>query len=395
VKVLVVHNRYREAGGEDAVVEAEVGLLRGAGYEVVEHVVQNPESDPRAAGAVGISVWNPLAARSVRALVEEVRPDVAHVHNTWYSLSPAVVRALRQAGVPVVMTLHNYRLMCVNAQLFRDGRPCELCVGTHPWRGVGLRCYRESAVESAAVAATISLHRLLGTWERDVDVFVALTEFARERFAAAGIPDRKLVVKPHFVTDPGERSIAPSQSNRVLFVGRLSREKGVEVLLEAWKSAPASLELLVVGEGPLRAELEHLAPPGVQFAGRLGSGEVRDLMLTSRALVFPSLQYETFGLVMVEAMAAGLPVLASRLGGTETILNPEHPEQLVESGNPSAWARALRQLTDDGLVDVSGASARDRFSSAYSQETALDNLLNTYHQAMATSVATHQPSPSG
>jgi hypothetical protein len=158
LRVLQVHTHYREEGGEDSVVRAEAELLRSAGHDVVVHQARNPSGALATGASLAMSPWNPLAAREVRRLAERVRPDVAHVHNTWYALSPSVLAALSAAAVPVVMTLHNYRLLCANAQLFRDGRPCEDCVGSHPWHGVRHRCYRGSALASAPAAATIAFN---------------------------------------------------------------------------------------------------------------------------------------------------------------------------------------------------------------------------------------------
>jgi hypothetical protein len=204
MRILQVHTLYREEGGEDAVARAEAELLRRAGHELVPFIAHNPEATVPAAASLLVSAWNPVVARRIRAVAEQVRPDVAHVHNTWFALSPSVIAALGAAGVPVVMTLHNYRLLCVNASLFRDGRPCEDCVGTHPWHGVRHRCYRGSAGGSAAVAAAISVNRLLGTWQRHVRLFLALNEFARERFIRGGLPP-----EGHWPA-PGCMAVAPT-----------------------------------------------------------------------------------------------------------------------------------------------------------------------------------------
>jgi glycosyltransferase involved in cell wall biosynthesis len=383
VHVLQVHNEYRERGGEDSVVAAEAELLRAAGHEVVQHLVQNPSSDPEAMRALAMSTWNPNEVRAIEQLARSVRPDVAHVHNTWYSLSPAVLRTLHRAGVPVVMTLHNYRLMCVNAQLFRDGAPCEDCVGTHPWRGVAHRCYRDSMLTSAAVASTIQLHRMFGTWERDVDMFLVLTEFAKQRFIASGLPEHKLRVKPNFAPDPGERPAPPSQSNRVLFVGRLSAEKGVDVLLDAWRDVPTDLELVIVGDGPLRPQLEAAAPPGVHFAGALSPTDVQHLMLTSRAITIPSAIYEGQPMVQLEAFAAGLPMIVSNHGGTAETLGTTQAGLTAQPGNPTAWTHALTQLTDDTLTDHASTAARTTYLTHYNPTTALTNLTTIYREACA------------
>ena len=275
MRVLQLHNRYREAGGEDSVVRDETRLLRAAGHEVIEHHVSNPSGGLATAGTLVLSPSNPLSARAVKRIVASQHPDVAHIHNTWYSLSPSVVQALKQSGVPVVMTLHNYRLFCANALLFRDGRPCEDCVGTHPWRGVQHRCYRDSFVASALAASTIAVARARRTWSTGVDRFVAPSWFLREKLVAGGIPAETITVKPHGVDDPGARTTPPSSSRSVLFVGRLSQEKGADTLLDAWAARGASrLELVLVGDGPLRERLEARAVEGVRFARSAPNGAV-------------------------------------------------------------------------------------------------------------------------
>ena len=378
MRILQVHTRYREAGGEDAVTRAEAALLAGAGHDVVTYVVQNPQQRVATAASLLASAWNPVAAARLRAVARRVRPDVAHVHNTWFALSPSVVAALDGAGVPVVMTLHNYRLLCANASLFRDGRPCEDCVGTHPWHGVRHRCYRRSVVGSAAAAATIAANRTLGTWNRHVGLFLALNEFARRRFVAGGLPADKVRVKPNFVLDPGQRAAPPSRSRTVLYVGRLTPEKGVGDLLDAWRAlAPADLELVVIGDGPLRAELARRPPPAVRFAGRLDPKAVQEWMLRSRALVFPTWLFEGQPISVLEAFACGLPVLASRLGGNAELVGRGGAGWLVPSRDPAALARALGALDDPG-VDQAGERARRLYEQDFGDRRNLRLLEAAY-----------------
>jgi glycosyltransferase involved in cell wall biosynthesis len=382
MRILQVHTQYREAGGEDAVLRAEGELLSRVGHEVVPYVVDNPTRPLATAASLAAASWNPLVAKAVRGVVRRVRPDVAHVHNTWFALSPSVVTALNAAGVPVVMTLHNYRLLCVNAALFRDGHPCEDCVGTHPWRGVRHRCYRGSVVASTAVASGITANRALGTWRRDVRLFLALNEFARGQFIRGGLPGEKVRVKPNFVSDPGPRNLPPSRCRTVLYVGRLATEKGVNVLLEAWRAlGTTSLELLVIGEGPLRTALDRMAPPGITFMGWLPPDKVRSWMLRSRALVFPSVSYEGQPMTVLEALAAGLPVLASRHGGNVELLQSQGDEWLVEPGNPAVWASALRTLHDPALVDEAGRRARQIYETNHTEETGRRLLEEAYRIA--------------
>jgi glycosyltransferase involved in cell wall biosynthesis len=378
MRILQLHTRYREAGGEDSVVRAEAALLDQAGHEVLSYVVDNPVGPLDTAVALAMSPWNPTAALKLRETASRLRPDVAHVHNTWYSLSPSVIAALDGLRIPVVMTLHNYRLLCVNGMLFRDGRVCEDCVGSHPWHGVQHRCYRRSAAASIPAAMTIALNRRRHTWDRQVQLFLTMTEFSRQRFIAGGLPPDRILVKPHFVADPGPRPAPPSASSTILFVGRLSREKGLDILLDALSAtATQNLELIVVGDGPERLALERRAGPIVRFTGRLDSEKVRRLMLTARALVFPSQWYETFGMSIIEAMAAGLPVLASDLGGTAEVIGPRSG-WLVPASDRAEWITALRGLCDGPTVDAAGRAARQRWQQRFSPTAGLSVLQDAY-----------------
>jgi glycosyltransferase involved in cell wall biosynthesis len=382
MKVLQVHTRYRQEGGEDAVVRAEADLLANAGHAVVLHQAQNPSGLAASTGLLAMSPWNPLAAKDLSRVIEHERPDVAHVHNTWYALSPSVLVALADAGVPVVMTLHNYRLLCANAQLFRNGGPCQDCVGTHPWHGVQHRCYHGSVLASAAASATIALNRRRGTWQRHVILFLTMTEFSRSRFVAGGLPEERIWIKPHSVPDPGRRPAPPSASRTIVYVGRLSAEKGLAVLIDAMAGLPdGNLELVVIGDGPERGALEHRAGPGVRFVGRLEPTQVHDQLRRARALAFPSLWYETFGMSLVEAMAAGLPVIASDLGGTREIVG-EHAGLLLPAGDIAAWRTALRQLSDPTFVDGTGSAGRQRWELRFSPSAVLPMLEEAYRWAI-------------
>jgi glycosyltransferase involved in cell wall biosynthesis len=383
LKVLQIHNRYREAGGEDTVAARETSLLRAAGHTVVEYHVGNPTEPRGAASTLLVAPWNPRAAARLRNQIEEVRPDIAHVHNTWWTLTPSILRELDRLGVPTVATLHNYRLMCVNAQLFRNGAPCEDCVGSHPWHGVQHRCYRGSVPASTVSAATIQLNRWLRTWQR-VDRILVLTDFARSRFVASGIPADHLHLKPNFVDDPGRRFGSPSSSQTVLFVGRLSEEKGIADLLDVWATTvPVDLKLAVVGDGPLRSSLESLNIPNVHFVGQLAGPEVQQLMLSSRALVFPSIWYEGQPMVLLEALAAGLPLVVSDIGGLPEIVAGTTAAVLARPGDSGSWSDALGHLADNLRIDQSGKSARRVFEERYSPEIGLDRLMHEYEGAIA------------
>lgn len=380
MRILQVHNLYALPGGEDTIADTEADVLEAAGHEVDRFRVRNAEGGAAAARALLEAPWNMRQQRAMAARVRDWRPDLAHVHNTWFTLSPAIFHALRAEGVPTVMTLQNYRLICAKAQLFRDGRPCTDCVGTHPWRGVQHACYRDSVGASAIAASTIAVARARRTWD-GIDRFIAPSEFVKRVFVGAGMAAERIFVKPNMVPDPGPRAQPPSASCILLCAGRLSPEKGVSMLLEAWCATAAEvpeLELHVVGDGPLRGALERLGAPRVRFIDWVAPAQLTQMMLEARALLFPSIWYENFGRVIVEALAAGLPVLASDIATPAEVVGELGARWLVKPDDRAAWTGALCSLADSAAVDDAGLRARELFEAKYGFATGLERLLEAY-----------------
>lgn len=380
MRVLQIHNEYRDQGGEDVVVSREADVLRDAGHHVIQHRVRNPDSSVAAARKLMAAPWNPVSMSRADEVIEDAKPDVAHVHNTWFDLSPSVIAALRRREVPTVMSLHNYRLMCINGLLLRDGAPCRLCVGSSPLPGVRFRCYRDSGVASVAAAATLSLNRALDTWE-GVDAFLASSAFVRQTYVLGGMPPEKIVTKPNFTTDPGPRLTPPEKSDVVLYVGRLSHEKGVEFLVRMWDQVATGLRLRVIGDGPSRAGLEAMHP-GVEFLGRQDPGVIASEMLSARALVFPSTAYEACPLTILEAFAAGLPVLASRRGAMREFVGMVDDEWLREPEDRESWEYGLALIADDDRTAQAGERARAAYESSFTPEIALKRLEAAYETAV-------------
>lgn len=382
MQILQLHTRYRQPGGEDAVVNAERTALERAGHHVRQHIVMNPAGTLAAMSALAGSPWNPRAAARVLADVATARPDVAHVHNTWFAMSPSVLAALRRQRVPVVMTVHNYRIACSNSLFFRDGAPCEKCLDGGAWSAVRHACYRGSRSTSAIAAAGVALHRGLGTWARCVDRFVVLSEFARGKLLRMGLPEDRLVLGANFVEDPGPRARPPSASSDVLFVGRLSREKGLHVLLAAWREALLpGMHLTVLGDGPDRIDLERSAPRGVTFLGRRSGAEVLARLQRSRALVLPSVWYEGQPVAALEGCATGTPLVLSGIGGLGEVIGGSDAGWISPPQRPQALARCLEELVNDSEVDRRGAAARRRYLKAFTPAVATERLENVYAQA--------------
>ena len=382
MKVLVAHNYYKLRGGEDVVFESEVDLLSGAGHEVRTVKVFNEDVRSRREKAEALlgTVRNYHGVATVLRAIEGFRPDVMHFHNVFPLLSPAAYRASHEAGVAVVQTLHNFRPICLGSLLLRDGRVCRLCVNGSSMPGILHRCYRDSVVASAAAARMVSVHRRRGTWRTDVDRYIALTEFGRTVFAEAGFPADRIEVKPNFLADSAAPSSAEARSG-VLFVGRLSPEKGVGTLVEA--CSQLNCELRIVGAGPDLAVLQARAGSNVAFLGALDRASVLREMRRARVVVAPSIWFEGFPMVLVEAFACGTPVIASRLGALAEVVEDGVTGALVAAGDPAELRTRLALfLSDASLTDRLGAAARQVFVERYTPQVNLRRLETIYARAI-------------
>jgi glycosyltransferase involved in cell wall biosynthesis len=386
LRILLLHNSYHFRGGEDIAVEQEFALLQEHGHDV-RLLLEHNDSISGVAGAVSAACSAVYSVRSRRRVAEELRafrPDVVHVHNFFPLLSPSVYLACRDAGVPVLQTLHNYRLICPGANLFRDGRPCEDCVGRSvPWPGVLHGCYRGSRAGTAAVAAMVGIHNALNTWSHGVDAYIALTEFARRKLIAGGLPAEKFHVKPNFVgSDPGA---GPGDGGYALFVGRLSEGKGIEVLLEAWKALETKIPLVIVGEGPMASKVATTARAiGADYRGPLSRPEVAECMRRAKMLVFPSVWYEAFPLVIAEALACGLPVLASDAGTAAELIDNGRTGLHFRSGDPKDLAAKVESLwRDQVLLARMRKEARAEYETQYNSERNYARLMQIYDLVLA------------
>ena len=384
--VVMVHNFYQIPGGEDESYRSEVRLLRDAGHGVVTFTEHNDRVNSLGRLRSGLrAVWSREAHRGLLNILRESKPGVVHVQNFFPLISPSVYYAARCEGVPVVQSLRNYRLLCPVGLLFRDGRVCEDCVGRAlPWPGIKHACYRESRAATTAVAAMISAHRLLGTWSEMVDVYIALTEFSRKKFIQGGLPPEKIVVKPDFVIpDPGA---GEHRGDYLLFVGRLSPEKGVETLLKAWEQAGTGGRLLIVGEGPIQGRVENASKriPGVEFLGPRSVEAVYGLMGNAQALVFPSEWYETFGRVAAEAFAKGTPVVAANIGAVAELVEDGRTGLLFTPGDSGDLAAKIEWVSAHaGRLAKMRCEARREYEAKYTAARNYQALMDIYSMVIA------------
>lgn len=377
-RVLVVHNAYQQRGGEDSVVEAEVALLRRHGHHVHLYQRHNDELSGMSRADLAVqSFWSTQTLRDVAALIAEHRPTVVHVHNTLPLVSPSVYWAAHRAKVPVVQTLHNFRLLCPQALMLRDGRVCEDCVGKVPWRAVQHRCYRESAVQSAVVAGVLQGHRWLGTWQHKISRYIALNSFCRDKFIEGGLPAERISIKPNFVdlprTEQGPRGA-------LLYVGRLSQEKGVTTLANALRGLAAPVSLRVIGSGPEAHVLGGLA--AVTSLGALPPQAVFEEMRAASALVVPSIWYENYPRTIVEAYACGTPVIASRIGALASLIQDGitglhfNPGDAADLAEKLAWA----QRNTEAMAQM-GRNARVYYEQKLTGDVNYRQLIDIYDKA--------------
>jgi len=389
VRVLLVHNFYRQPGGEDRVFATEARLLSERGHQVFTYEAHNPrENGVAVLRLAGQAFWNQKAYRDLRRLIKEVQPDVVHLHNTFPLISPAACYAARREGVAVVQTLHNYRLICPSGLLFREGRPCEECVGAFtPWPGVVHACYRDSHAASLVAGATLAVHRASGTWSRQVNRYIALTRFAREIFIAGGLPAQSVAIKPNVIhPDPGAGS---GDGRFALFIGRLAREKGIDTLVKAWAQVGHRMPLTIVGDGPLAAEVRRAVAgnPAVTWVGQQPPAVVEELLGRATCLIVPSIWYETFGLVVAEAFARGTPVVASRLGALSELVEDGRTGFHFTPGDADDLARRATRFTEyPEAAAAMRVHARAAYERRYAVESNYETLCRIYADAIASNV---------
>ncbi len=398
MNILIVHNRYQLAGGEDAVVQAEAALLESYGHDVSVLEVDNDsivEVWGKAKAAIS-AIYSPSSRNLVSHAIAHHRSDIVHVHNFFPLLSPAVYDACLSAKVPVVQTLHNYRLSCPKAMLFRNGQVCEDCLGKSlPLPGIVHGCYRGSPTQSAAVAAMLTFHTLRGTWQNRVDAYITLTNFQKNKMVQAGLPEAKIYIKPNFVVAPDFPLETSKSNNYALFVGRLSEEKGVATLIDAYAQGNLSIPLKIVGDGPMGEALRQQVQTkglgeAIAFLGRQNKATVLELMHNAQFLVFPSIWYEGFPLTIAEAFACGLPVLAAKLGSMAEIVENKVTGLHFEVSNSQDLANKINwAISNPEALAAMGKNARCTYEAKYTPKVNYQQLIEIYQQVIYHAAVVH------
>jgi glycosyltransferase involved in cell wall biosynthesis len=379
MKIMVVHNAYQHKGGEDSVMESEVALLKNYGHSVEIFTRRNDDIEKMSITRVAIqAVWSSPVAQDFEARLRAFQPEVIHVHNTFPLISPSIYWVANRLNIPVVQTLHNFRLLCPQAMFLRNAKVCEDCLGKVPWRGVMRGCYRESVSQSTVLASMITLHRAMGTWQNKVTRYIALNDFCRNKFIQGGLPADRISIKPNFVDFD-----APPEGprNGFLFVGRLSTEKGVKVLCQAIPSLD-TVSVRIAGTGPEAGILEGIN--GLVALGALDMDQVRKEMVSATALVLPSIWYENFPRALVEAYGCGLPIIASRIGALSNLVEDGVTGLLFEPGNAKDLAEKMRWAHQNPqLMADMGRHARVKYETHFTAKRNYSQLLSIYSSAIA------------
>jgi glycosyltransferase involved in cell wall biosynthesis len=385
LRIVVAHNFYQQAGGEDQVFADETALLESRGHTVTRHTVHNDEVNHLGRITLaGRTIWNRESHRELSELVKRERAEIVHFHNTFPLMSPSVYSAARNAGAAVVQTLHNYRLICPTAICYRDGHVCEDCVTKKiPWPAIVHRCYRSDRSASVVTAAMLAVHHGRGTYANDVDAYIALTEFAKQKFVQAGLPEKKFTVKPNFVSpDPG---IGDGSGGYCAFVGRLTESKGISVMLKAWKQIRGDIQLKIAGDGELAPMVRDAAASDsrIHFVGRLPSDQVYDLLGQAAALVFPSVWYEGLPKTILESFAKGTPVIASNLGSMSSLITDGRTGAHFTPGNAADLARTITRLYAGDELHAMRPIAREEFEGLYTGDANYRMLMEVYERILS------------
>lgn len=385
-KVLILHNEYQQLGGEDCVVENEYQLLKKNNWPVEKLIIKS--NGYNFLKKIKTAVTLADAKDEIQKIIGQIKktqPDIVHVHNYFPLITAGVFAEIKKLSIPTVHTLHNFRMFCSNGLLLRQKKPCEICLDHSSVNGVIHHCYRDSFLASSAAALAIHTHKKRETWTHDVDQYIALSHFSESRFKKFGIQPQKMSVKPNFIFDPEVINGAPSKSKTVLYIGRLSEEKGIEILLNAWRRiSNKDWKLCIIGDGPLRSLVEEYKNKNetFEYRGHQTSTHVLNALKNAAFLAFPSQCYENFPMVLLEALSVGVPILGSDLGGTKEILKPEfsalfNPQDSLDlSLKMTAWMKNNAQL------DALGKEARQHYLENYTPDANFQKLAQIYEKTI-------------
>ena len=385
MQVLLIHNQYQQLGGEDTIFATEADLLESYGHQVHRYLLNNHQlQEMNSLAITKATLWNSKVYQELRALIRQTKSQVAHFHNTFPLISPAAYYAAKAEGIPVIQTLHNFRLLCANGLFFRNGQICEDCLhNKSPLPGIIHACYRNNRIATIAASSTVKFHSLLGTWSKAVDIFITYSDFAHQMFIQGGLPKEKIAFKTNFLYPAPE--IGMGDGGYALFVGRLAPEKGTGTLLTAWQKLQNQIPLKIVGDGPL-ADLvatEAAKLNGVEWLGRKPLEEIYQLMGKAKFLIIPSEWYETFGRVGIEALAKGTPLIVTKVGALAELVKHQYNGLHFRLGDPEDLVTQVQWLLNHPLeLSQMRHNARREFEANYTAADNYQRLMEIYRLAI-------------
>jgi glycosyltransferase involved in cell wall biosynthesis len=383
MKILVIHNRYKILGGEDLSTEAEVTLLKCNGIEVHTFYVDNADIDIKHKSSLALNtVWSNRYYKEIIDLIEKEKYTIVHVQNFFPLLSPSIFYACQKSNTKVVMSVRNYRLICPNAQMYVNGQICTACVGKKiPFRAITKKCYRKSAATSAAVVAMLSFHNFLNTWKNKIDGYICVSEFVKSQLMLGGFEGDNIYVKHNFV----RTDIQPSfeDGDYYIFAGRLSEEKGIDILLKSFKNN--SKKLIVVGSGPMSDTVSAFARenPNVVYLGKRPLDEIYQLISKAKALIFPSKWHEPFGRTIVEAFAHGTPVIGSAMGGITELITNHYNGFLFNPHDEQGLEKAIRMLESVQDIRTIRKNTYATYQKSFLPADNFSKIMSIYQQVLS------------
>jgi glycosyltransferase involved in cell wall biosynthesis len=377
-KILIAHNRYQQLGGEDTVVDAEETLLKENGHDVLLYLKDNTKMDAISKmDLLTMTLWSRQTVKEINNIINSFKPDIIHVHNTFPLLSPSLYWAAAKHQVPVVQTIHNFRLSCLQASFMRDEKICLDCLGHVPWKGVVHKCYKKSYQYSIVLALMLQIHELLGTYKNKIPIYIALNRFCKAKLIEMGLPEEKIHIKPNFV-DMNNQGLDEKTGNP-LFVGRISIEKGIQTLAESVKRLP-SIVFDIVGDGPEKHLLERL--PNVRLLGLLDQNSVYSLMRKAPFLILPSICYENMPRTLVESFGSGTPIIASNSGALSELVEHKKSGLLFDVGSVDDLKdNILWAFNNPGEMQEMGSNAKNIYMQKYTSQSNYRQLMNIYNKA--------------
>lgn len=388
MKILMIHNYLRPPSGENTVFEQESELLRAKGHKVVTYIRHNNEIEKMGGCSKALipfrAIWSSATYSDLTRIMEKEKPDVVHFHNIFPLISPAAYRACKNASVPVVQTLHNYRIVCPGALLFRNNRVCEECAGMKFFSGIKYGCYRQSSIQTAGMAAIINFHRVINTWKESVDLYIALSDFAAVKYRQLGFPSESFFVKTNFLQNPVEPRY--TDQGYGIYIGRLGEEKGVDTMLSALRNCP-DMPFKVIGDGPVKElflkTVHEYGLKNVEYLGVRSHKECMKYLLDASFLVLPSQCYEGSPMVLLEAMSAGKPAIVSNIGVLPLMIEDGFTGFTFSPGAVGELAEKIKrtyQRPDEARL--MGKNSRVIFEERYTSEVNYRMLMEAYQKAI-------------